>query len=83
MKFLTKKAWYNFYTPFGYKMFYFCAFVCFFIPIFEFLLRIGMPFPQLSGGGLSMIFLWFLAICFVAGIIPALSIIYALDKALK
>ena len=74
-KLATKKAWYNFNDPFGFKILYFFAFYdLIFLAIILSDIRINIE-------GFSFIWL-ILSATFVAGVFPALMLLYSLIKAL-
>ena len=74
-KLTTKKGWYNYKNPFGFKVFYFMAFYDF---IF---LAIILSDIRINTEGFSFILL-ILGSAFVAGVFPALMLLYSLIKAL-
>jgi len=79
-KFLSKKAWYNFYSPLSiqrnYKWIYFLAF---FDLAFLIMNRLGLQFKVTEDN----VFIWiFFSAFIVSGIVPALMFLYSSIKAL-
>ena len=74
-KLTTKKGWYNYNNPSGFKIYYLMAFYDF---IF---LAIILSDIRITTEGFSFIWL-ILASTFVAGVLPALMLLYSLIKAL-
>ncbi len=93
LKFATKKAWYNFNVPFGYKSLYFLAFYCLFVtlstdfskPTFYLFSHFDNYHPSNFLGPTNFFSAFIgagLVICWFAGIPSALILIFALVKAL-
>ena len=81
-KLATKKAWYNYNDPFGFKILYFFAFYdLIFLAIILSERIFVLTIIRINTEGFSFIWL-ILASTFVAGVLPALMLLYSLIKAL-
>ena len=76
-KFIVKKAWYNFYSPWNYKWLYILAFSFLAFLIMN-LLGLRLKVTE------DYVFIGIFFICFIlSGVVPALMLLYSSIKALK